>query len=149
MDDQAAHSSNASSFPKRPRKRFGAQGLVEFAIIGPVFLMLLFGVVEMGRLIWTNHELDNGTREGARYAMVHGAKSGTLATSATVKTYMLSHTSGLSSAKATVNVAYGGTAQPGDVVTVSSTYSFTPLVSMVLGTGTINLTSTAKVIVQH
>jgi hypothetical protein len=49
--------------------------MVEFARVAPVFFLLLFAVIEGGRFILYYETLANATREGARYAIVHGWKS--------------------------------------------------------------------------
>jgi hypothetical protein len=49
--------------------------MVEFALVAPVFFLLLFAVIEGGRFIFYYETLANATREGARYAIVHGWKS--------------------------------------------------------------------------
>ena len=49
--------------------------MVEFALVAPVFFLLLFAVIEGGRFILYYQTLANATREGARYAIVHGWKS--------------------------------------------------------------------------
>lgn len=48
------------------------QGLttVEFAIIGVVVIIVLFGVIEMGRMLFVMNTLTEGTRRGARVAVV-------------------------------------------------------------------------------
>lgn len=51
-------------------KRHEGQSLVEFALILPVFLILLFGVVEFGLLLYNQHVITNASREGARYGIV-------------------------------------------------------------------------------
>jgi hypothetical protein len=51
------------------------QALVEFALVAPVFFLLLFAVIEGGRFILYYETLANATREGARYGIVHGWKS--------------------------------------------------------------------------
>jgi Flp pilus assembly protein TadG len=51
------------------------QALPEFAFIVPMFLMMLFGVMDFGRVIWAYNSLENAAREGARYAIVHGGSS--------------------------------------------------------------------------
>jgi Flp pilus assembly protein TadG len=51
------------------------QALVEFALIAPIFFLLVFGLIEFGRAVYTIQILDNAAREGARYAIVHGASS--------------------------------------------------------------------------
>lgn len=51
------------------------QALVEFALVAPLFFLLLFGIVEAGRFIFYYEVLNNATRDGARYAIVNGASS--------------------------------------------------------------------------
>ena len=38
----------------------------------PIFLAMLFGMVDLGRVVWANSSLANAAREAARYAIVHG-----------------------------------------------------------------------------
>lgn len=59
---------------RRPPARVG-QALVEFAMVAPIFFLLLFGIIEGGRFILYYETLNNATREGARYAIVHGSNS--------------------------------------------------------------------------
>lgn len=44
------------------------QALVEFALLLPVLLLLLCGVIEIGRILETNHIMSALTREGANLA---------------------------------------------------------------------------------
>lgn len=57
------------------RRGQGGQSLAEFAMIAPLFFLLLFGIIEAGRFIYYYETLSNATREGARYAIVNGARS--------------------------------------------------------------------------
>lgn len=52
-------------------RRRGTAGatLVEFALVAPAFLLLLFGIVEFGLLFWTTLTMQHAVREGARYAI--------------------------------------------------------------------------------
>ncbi len=52
------------------RKRMEGVYVVEFAIIGLLLFVLLFGVLEMGRLLFTVNALDEVVRRGARLATV-------------------------------------------------------------------------------
>lgn len=63
------------------RDRSRGQALVEFALVAPVFFLILFAVIEGGRFILYYETLNNATREGARYAIVNGAHSLCTATS--------------------------------------------------------------------
>lgn len=43
---------------------------VEFAIVGGLLLLIVFGIIEFGRLIFTLNVLQEGARRGARVAAV-------------------------------------------------------------------------------
>lgn len=55
------------SFSKEQR---GAT-VAEFAIIASVFFMMIFGIIEFGRLLYTHNALTDAARRGARYAALH------------------------------------------------------------------------------
>jgi hypothetical protein len=46
--------------------------IVEFAMVLPVFMLLLFGIIEFGRYFFVQHTLQFATREGTRLALVGG-----------------------------------------------------------------------------
>ncbi len=46
------------------------QTLVEFALVVPVFLLMLFGLLDVGRYVYMNSVLSQAAREGARVAAV-------------------------------------------------------------------------------
>jgi len=52
------------------------QGLVEFALILPVFLLLVLGIVEFGRLMVTMSAVSTASRDAARYAISAGDTTG-------------------------------------------------------------------------
>ena len=54
---------------RRPSPR--GQSIVEFALILPVFLYLLLGVVDIGRVIFYQSLVNNAARDAARYALAH------------------------------------------------------------------------------
>jgi hypothetical protein len=60
----------------RNRSRRG-QGLVEFALILPIFMILLVAVFDLGHVVWANDALANSAREAARFAIVHGGSDST------------------------------------------------------------------------
>ncbi len=47
-----------------------AQGLVEFAVIFPIFAFLLFAVIDGGLLMGRYNNINNGAKEGARLGAV-------------------------------------------------------------------------------
>jgi Flp pilus assembly protein TadG len=46
------------------------QALIEFALILPLFLLLLFGMIDFGRAYSASVTLTNAAREGARYGVI-------------------------------------------------------------------------------
>lgn len=48
------------------------QALVEFAIVLPVFILLILGFVDLARYVFIQNSLAEAAREGARYAIVEG-----------------------------------------------------------------------------
>lgn len=54
------------------RPRHG-QALVEFALIFPIFLLLLMSIITFGLYTFYNQQLSNAAREAARYAAVHSS----------------------------------------------------------------------------
>jgi Flp pilus assembly protein TadG len=52
-------------------KREEGAGLVEFAILAPLFVVLLFGLVEFGLGIYNKGLITNASREGARFGVVY------------------------------------------------------------------------------
>jgi Flp pilus assembly protein TadG len=53
-------------------KRRGASA-VEFAVVAPVFLLLVFGMIEYGRMVMVQQVITHASREGARRAILGGA----------------------------------------------------------------------------
>ncbi|MET4701316.1 Flp pilus assembly pilin Flp [Constrictibacter sp. MBR-5] len=51
-------------------------GMVEFAIVFPLFLLVVFGVIEVGRLLYLQTTLEHATRTAARAAIVRSERSG-------------------------------------------------------------------------
>lgn len=52
------------------------QGLVEFAVVLPVFLLAIFGLLDVGRLVYTNSALSQAAREGARLGATEAGRIG-------------------------------------------------------------------------
>ena len=61
----------------RSDRRGDRQGVaaVEFAMVLPVFMLLVFGIVEVGRMLMVQQTLVNASREGARRAVLENSTS--------------------------------------------------------------------------
>jgi Flp pilus assembly protein TadG len=105
-------------FRKNASERRGA-AVVEFAIVAPVFFLLVIGLVEFGRALMVQQVLTNASRVGARTAI------GLNATTTQVVNAATEYASGASVSGVSVNVnpspAAAETGQP-ITVTVSIDY---------------------------
>jgi Flp pilus assembly protein TadG len=57
-----------------PRRENGAT-MVEFAIILPLFIILIFGIIEFGLLLYNKGIITHAAREGARAGVIYDAIS--------------------------------------------------------------------------
>ena len=128
----------------RPRKREDGQSLVEFALVIPIFLLVLFAIVDFGMAFHAWITVTNSAREGARIGAVR-------ATSGEIEQRVRDTADTLEQANLSVGVT-NAEGQPGESVVVDVSYNYslmTPLadlLNMVSGgviPATLNLGSTA------
>lgn len=59
------------------RRQRGGAAAVEFAIVAPLFFLLVFGMIEYGRMVMVRQVLTNASREGARVGVLDPPTGGT------------------------------------------------------------------------
>jgi Flp pilus assembly protein TadG len=64
---------------KAARSSTSGQTLAEFALVVPIFLVMLFGLFDGGRYVYMSSVLSQAAREGARLAAVEASHLGVLA----------------------------------------------------------------------
>lgn len=67
--------------PRRPARSRDSPGqsLAEFALVAPIFFLLLFFVIQLGLIFGTQNGLVNGVREAARRAATYRVNDGSFA----------------------------------------------------------------------
>jgi Flp pilus assembly protein TadG len=121
-------------------KSCGGASAVEFAVILPLLVLILFGIIEFGLAFYDKAMITNASREGARAGIVYRdplVSNGEIA--AVVNTYLRNHlvTFG-GSTTAKVDVVRNGGSPGGELkVRVAYTYTFLalPRLSSTLGRG--------------
>jgi len=136
---RGAASNGRAHRPRRGRTE-RAQSLVEFALVLPILLILVFGIIDFGMGIRSYISLTNATREGARFAAV-GNVAGAYptdcdgATSTTVIGRVCVSIEGLDLTQVqVVSVSYPDGEAPGNSVIVAADYTYqyiTPLGDMI------------------
>lgn len=62
---------------KHRGKREKGQAMVEFALVLPIFLIIVCGIIDFGWLFFNQLSLNNNCREGARWIIVNSTQSDT------------------------------------------------------------------------
>jgi Flp pilus assembly protein TadG len=65
-----------AGFWRRLRRDRRGTTAIEFAIIGPLFLLLIFGILENAIILWSQAVLDNATRDAARLTLTGQSQNG-------------------------------------------------------------------------
>lgn len=121
------------------------QAAVEFALVLPILLLLVCGVIDFGRILYTANALTTVCEQGARYASIYTTK-----TVDEVETYVKDNTaSGIDKTPIHVTVNPPPRVSGGTVtVTISYTMSYiTPFISNLFSSSskTMNFDSTCRV----
>jgi Flp pilus assembly protein TadG len=103
---------------------------VEFAIVLPILVVLLFGIIEFSILFYDKAVITNASREGARAGIVFASTPlDDAGIAGVVNTYCASNLITFGSATAaTTTVSRGGSGTAGDPLTVTVDYSYDFLV---------------------
>ena len=96
--------------------------MVEFSLVFLVFLMMVFGLMELGKAAWTYNTVAHAARMGARYAMVHGSLNP--ATKDQIKSVVKGNAVGLDSSKINVEASWKPSNARGNTVQVEVSYPF-------------------------
>lgn len=98
----------------------------EFALLLPVFLLILFGIIEFGMLMYGREVVTNAAREGARAGIVQGPPKRTSGEITTIANNYLMGT-GINQADVTFTPAGVGLASP-NMLTVTAVYNYNFLI---------------------
>lgn len=123
--------------------------MVEFAIVLPILLLMVFGIVDFGRALYTLNNLTAATREGARLASTQISPDPTTGSSMTavstaVTNYVVAF--GGNAGAPTVSETFSGTPPNMQSITVQIVnYPFTPITPLtnLIGLGTIQMSPSA------
>lgn len=104
---------------RRTGKKEGGQSLVEFALVLPIFLLVLFAIVDFGMAFHAWITVTNSAREGARLGAVRASEDD-------IKLRVLDTTGMLDQTKLLVSVT-NAEGNPGESVVVDVSYAYSLL----------------------
>jgi Flp pilus assembly protein TadG len=142
----------ASIESRRRRRRDGVQSsrgqvMAEFALVLTPCLMLIFGIINFALALYCYDFVCYSAQEAARYATVHGATGSPVVAASDVQSYVNTLVAGvLNTSHVSVSTTWSPNNSPGGVVTVTVSYSYPPLTSLVSSV-TIPLTRTAAMVI--
>ena len=142
-------------------------GLVEYAIIFTLLMLLLFGIAGFGHALYAYHFVSNTAREATRWAAVNGstcANDGSCtapATPADIQTFVTNHTPpGIDSSQIKVTPTWNPAGSygpstcsttsngPGCTVEVTVSYNF-HFIFPLISTSALPLSSTSEMVIAH
>ncbi|MGY8996203.1 MAG: TadE/TadG family type IV pilus assembly protein [Alphaproteobacteria bacterium] len=115
--------SNAPIFRRLLQVRRADEGVtaIEFSLIVPVFLLIIYGIMELGRLLFVYNSLGHAVYEGSRYAIVRGSESAAPATTSQIEAQVQAYATSLDPSLLNVNVTFDPDNSPGSTVVIAAT----------------------------
>ena len=126
-----------------PRSRHRGQSLVELALTLPVLLLLLVGVLDLGRVYFAHMTLTNASREGARYATSNPNDTTGIYNHAIAE----SQGSGIVLTPLSVSIGCASGCTSGNPVRVTVIYDFQLMTTYLFGGGAIRLSAYTEFVV--
>jgi Flp pilus assembly protein TadG len=150
---------------KAPGRRSGAiahgQSVVEFALVVPFFLALVFGLLDFGRAVFDYNTIVNAARQGARY----GITSPTDTSGIDAKVQSVAGPLGVPNGNITVQCFPANTStfntgttcdssfnsgagpKAGDMIAVEVDYTYVPILGNYIKVPTITLKTTTRMVI--
>lgn len=143
---------------RRPHDRSRGQALVEFALVLPILFLLIFALVDFGRVIYTQNAIAQGAREGARWGSVQARSASDIPG---IEDYTFEVLAGLNSGRVSVDATC---IRPGTIVMpcqaddtlevhIETTVELaTPIIAQLmqaLGANPLELSATSQVVVNN
>lgn len=133
----------------RARRHERGSGLVESALCLMLFVTLVYSVMEFGRMIYSYNVLAGATREAARYAIVHGGSSGSVATQEILATKVKNWAIGLDTSAIAVTATWENVSKsPGTSVLIVSQYTLSPFTRLITA-GNVMLTTRSEMVISQ
>lgn len=119
--------------------KLAGQGLVEFALTLPILILILVGVLDLGRLSFAAMTVTNAAREGARYGAANPGNDSGITARARNEAY--GSIIAPSSLVVDLSNKFPSSCALGNPIRVTVKYNFQPITTYLFGGGTIQLSA--------
>ncbi|HET7604202.1 MAG TPA: TadE/TadG family type IV pilus assembly protein [Gemmatimonadales bacterium] len=139
---------------RRHRDADRGQALVEFGLVLPLLLLLIFGLVDLGRAVYAQNALSEAARDGARWGSVQARAGNDIPG---IEAYTVDRVDAIGGVTATATCTASSVlgCSPNDVLTVRAEADLemiTPVLAQLMGAMGLNplhLSSTSEVLVNN
>jgi Flp pilus assembly protein TadG len=121
---------------------------LEFTLSFLLFFTVVYGIMEFGRIVASYNILAGATREGARYAIVHGSASGSVASASDIQDVVRHWSIGLEKSSVVVTTTWTPGNTPGSNVRVQAQYTVLPFTGLILSNG-LTLRSNSQLVISQ
>ena len=101
--------------------------VIEFALGLPIFLVMVYGIFEFGRVFWTKNTMEFAVEEAARYTMVNPNAS-----DADILQRLQDNAIGLDVSRITIDITFEVIGTNRSFVNIISTYNYAPMIPIVI-----------------
>lgn len=125
----------------------GGAAAVEFALVGPILILLIVAAFDIGIAVHRQVTLSNTAKETVRYAAVRGSASGREVDALTLEQWAKDRT-GLSATATTATATWSPDATPGSTVSIGLQHIYQPFTLMVFS-GSVTLGAEASMVISR
>jgi Flp pilus assembly protein TadG len=119
------------------------QSLVEFALVLPILLLVIFGLFDLGYAVFIKNMISNAAREGARTGIIISK------TDADIRARVNAAAPGLNLTPTQVAITPPNKRKFDEPITVTVTYTYAPFTPVIGGiTGSVPISSTSVMLVE-
>ncbi len=129
------------------RRFLRGQTYAEFMMVVLPTVGILFAIISLAMTVYTYSFVANAAREGVRYAIVHGSRSSSPASSSDIQTYVRNEAQGITPSSISVSTTWNPNNSPGSTVNVQVSYSYHPFYPF--ANVTLPLSSSAQMVISN
>jgi Flp pilus assembly protein TadG len=128
------------------KDRKGA-AFVEFALVGSIFILVTFAIIDFGRMMWLNNTVEHAATEGARYAAVRGSDKPSPATETQIVSFVQGRADGMALTTSEIDVTWTPNNNPGSTVRVQVTFNYEYIIASFLGFDPVDLQGSSTMVI--